>query len=135
MNKECCDKCKEVTLPPKYVQCNNKMCHCHLAKASQSQAKDSWQKTFLDAGTANSCGDLSIMIGVVSGILAEEIRKAEESAMLRQRNYDQKLIDSARKEGAMAENKEWREGRRCEICGKENDSNLSSMCGECFENG
>ena len=32
-----------------------------------------------------------------------------------------------------AENKEWREGRRCDICGDEKEPNLSSMCDDCLE--
>lgn len=34
-----------------------------------------------------------------------------------------------------SENKEWREGRRCEICGETKDSNLISMCDNCLQNG
>jgi hypothetical protein len=34
------------------------------------------------------------------------------------------------------ENKEWREGRRCEICGKEINYNpTSGMCTDCYANG
>jgi len=31
-----------------------------------------WQKKFLEAGTENSCGDLSIMISTVSDIIRQE---------------------------------------------------------------
>jgi hypothetical protein len=34
------------------------------------------------------------------------------------------------------ENKEWREGRRCEICGKDKTySTFSGMCTDCYANG
>lgn len=36
--------------------------------------------------------------------------------------------------GRELENKEFREGRRCDICGEPKETNLASMCDNCFEN-
>ncbi len=35
--------------------------------------------------------------------------------------------------GKAEENKEWREGRRCEICGAEKFPNQITMCDDCLE--
>lgn len=35
--------------------------------------------------------------------------------------------------GIREENKEWREGRRCGICGEPKAPDLSEMCSECLE--
>lgn len=32
------------------------------------------------------------------------------------------------------ENKEWRAGRRCAICGRPKSINLAEMCADCFKN-
>lgn len=47
----------------------------------------------------------------------------------------QKEIDYAYKAGQADENKEWREGRRCDICGEPKSSNLTSTCDSCLKNG
>jgi hypothetical protein len=52
------------------------------------QQPEEWQKVFLDAGTREIGTDLSCMIGTVSKILSEEIRKAEE----RKDNYYQERL-------------------------------------------
>ncbi len=46
------------------------------------------------------------------------------------------LLKEEREKGRAEENKEFREGRRCEICGEPSLPNhLSRMCKDCFENG
>jgi hypothetical protein len=42
---------------------------------------DEWQTIFLNAGTEKGLGDLSMMIGVVSEIIAQATSKAREEAL------------------------------------------------------
>lgn len=43
--------------------------------------ENKWQSKFLNKGTECGLGDLSMMIGVVSGIMDEEVRKAVEAIL------------------------------------------------------
>lgn len=111
------EKCKEACWP----QLDSHTGDCPNNPVHQPQVKDLWRENILST-VAITMGYVGIEeyeqipqaivnaidAAYVAGMdnKAEEIRKAEESAMLRQRNYDQKLIDSARKEGAMSVIKE-----------------------------
>ena len=53
--------------------------HCDLCNGPCHQPEQSWEKKFLNAGTEKGCGDLSIMVGTVSGLLAKAKKKGEES--------------------------------------------------------
>ena len=59
-----CQEClqSEATTGEQCVKMRDCICH---------SPKEEWQKVFLDAGTEKGLGDLSMMIGVVSGIVEE----------------------------------------------------------------
>ncbi len=50
----------------------------YIMQTEQEKLKESWQTKFLNEGTANGCGDLSIMISVVSDLLSSQKQKMVE---------------------------------------------------------
>ena len=78
MENNCCKLCgkRASGLGATAYVCIDPNCpNCHQQPAEDAR----WQKIFLNAGTANGFGDLSMMISVVSKIIAQaQAEKANE---------------------------------------------------------
>lgn len=57
-------------------------------------------------------------------------------AALDMKSFINTLLSEAKEAGRREENKEWREGKRCENCGEPIDpSELNKMCDDCWIDG
>ena len=79
---KCCEKCYGAF---GVIGCKGKSsCPCHYPKEN----KEEWQVKFLNFGTAEGLGDLSIMISIVSEIREEAYRQGHDEAIKWEREAD-----------------------------------------------
>ena len=125
-----------------------------IAKSSHSQpTKLEWRKNLHDLVKLGS-GEHDIPQYIIDAIdaayvagLDDQGRKANSGRLLYQDGFKAGLKENPNKltskeiyqngynVGAEAENKEWREGRRCEICGEEMKPQLgTNTCDNCWNN-